>query len=272
MTQYSPSETTRDEEIRRFVRARYGLRGTFRLHRAALPWDVLRAPVNVTLSPVFLLIKLGAKLAELCRLPRLSRWLATRRIFLTSDLSRQLEADLTRFVAELDQKGLAPDASDEEIEAAITSHVETRNAVAEITTSLIVLLAGLLLFHRATPGVMSLAGPVAQLRAQTQAIEDFALGNWAGRMWYGVFPTELSTAELVLTGLLLAAAGSLVTTFAGLLADPVQLWTGTHRRRLTRMLERLDRKDAPPALEREHLLARAGDLGDVAAWLWRSWR
>lgn len=264
--------TQRDAEITRFVRARYGLRGTFGLHRAALPWDILRAPVNVTLSPVFLAIKLGSRIATMIRLPRFGRWLGERRIFLTSDLSRQLEADLRGFYADLKRKGLAPDASDEEIAAAIESHAETRNAVAEITTSLIVLLAGLLLFHRATPGIFSLASPVAQFRAQTQAIEDFALGSWAGRMWYGAFPTELSLSEILLTGLLLAGVASLMTTFAGLLADPVQLWTGIHRRRLTRMLARLDRKDAPPALEPEHLLARAGDLGDLAAWLWRGWR
>jgi len=270
--QHNTSDSRRDAEIRRFVRARYGPRGTLSLHRAALPWDLLRAPVNVTLSPLFLLIRLAARLADLCRLPRLARWLASRRIFLASDLSRRLEADLRGFFADLEAKGLSPDAAGDEIGAAISAHAETRNAVAEITTSLIVLLAGLLLFHRATPGVMSLAEPVARLRAQAQAVEDFALGNWAGRMWYGAFPTELSTGQLLLTGLLLTVAASLVTTFAGLLADPVQLWMGIHRRRLARMLDRLDRKHAPPALEREHLLARAGDLGDIAAWLWRGWR
>ena len=270
--QHNSAERLRNDEIRRFVRARYGLKRTLSLHRAALPWDMVRAPVNVMLSPVFLLVKLSATIAGLCRLPRLGSWLVKRRVFLTSDLSRQLETDLRGFLAHLHRQGLSPDAAEEDIEAAISSHAETRNAVAEITTSLIVVLAGLLLFHRATPGIISLAGPVAHLRAQAQAIEDFALGSWIGKMWYGAFPTELSTAELVFTGLLLTGAASLVTTFAGLLADPVQLWTGIHRRRLGRMLERLDRRHAPPALKREHLLARAGDLGDVAAWLWRSWR
>ncbi|MBV0892602.1 hypothetical protein KTN05_12150 [Paracoccus sp. Z118] len=269
---HDPAARLRDAELRRFVRARYGLRGTLRLHRAALPWDILRAPVNVSLSPVFLLTKLAAGLAQFCGLRRLGHWLAARRIFLTSDLSRRLETDLRDLVAELGRRGLAPDASAEALDAAIAGHVETRNAVAEITTSLIVVLAGLLLFHRATPGILSLASPVAQLRAQAQAIEDFALGSGIGRLWYGAFPTELSTAEVLLTGLMLAGIASLVTTFAGLLADPFQLWTGIHRRRLGRMFDRLDRKDAAPALEREHLLARAGDLGDLAAWVWRSWR
>ncbi|MBP8932644.1 MAG: hypothetical protein KBG46_15360, partial [Paracoccus sp.] len=50
--------TRRETEVERFVRARYGLRGTLELHRHALGLDLLRAPVNVALSPVFLLVRL----------------------------------------------------------------------------------------------------------------------------------------------------------------------------------------------------------------------
>lgn len=265
---YGPT-TQREAMVSRFARARYGIRGTLRLHRAALGWDLLRAPVNVTLSPVFLLSKLGAAILGGCGAKRAAAWLGARQIFLSSDVARQLERDLAGLMAELEARGLAPDAPPETVRHAVNGYAETRNAVSEITTSVLVLLSGLLLFHRATPGVMSLAAPVAQLRAQTQAIENFALGNWAGRMWYGAFPTQLSGWEIVLTGLVLAVLASVLTTFAGLIADPVQLWTGTHRRRLMRLLARLDRQQGAAGLEREHVLARLGDLGDAVSSLWR---
>ncbi len=264
--------TLRDNEVRRFVRARYGPVGTLRLHRAALGWDLVRAPLNVMLSPVFLLIKLTAALLGWCGARRAAGWLAARRVFLTSDLARQLEIDLAALLDRLAAQGIAPKAPPAMIRAAIAAHAETRNAVSEITTSALVLLGGFMLFHRATPGVMSLAGPVAQLRAQAQAVEGFALGNWAGRMWYGLFPTQLSAWEILLTGIVLAVLASIVTTFAGLIADPVQLWTGTHRRRLMRMLARLDRQQGPAGVEREHVMARLGDLGDIAASIWRALR
>lgn len=264
--------TRRETEVRAFVRARYGLRGTFALHRAALGWDLLRAPLNVSLSPVFLLIKLVSALLGWVGMTRASVWLAGRQVFLTSDVARRLEADLTGFFADLDAQGLGTKASSHTVRATIAAHTETRNAVAEITTSLIVLLLGLLLFHRATPGVLSLAGPVAEMRAQAQAVQDFALGSWAGGVWYGLFPASLSPWEVLLTGVVLAVLASLVTTFAGLIADPIQLWTGTHARRLLRMLDRLDRQQGPAGVEREHVLARLGDLGDVASSIWRAWR
>ena len=264
--------TRRETEVERFVRARYGLRGTLALHRHALGLDLLRAPVNVALSPVFLLTRLAAPPLRWIGLGGAADWLARRHIFLRSDVAQRIEADLGGFLDDLAGKGLAPAALPEMTARAVSDYAETRNAVAEITCSLIVLAAGFTLFHSATPGVMSLAGPVAHLRAQTRAVEDFALGSWIGGVWYGAFPAELGTTELVLTGAALAMLASVVTTFAGLVADPLQLWTGIHRRRVMRLLARLDRAEAGPPLAREHVLARLGDLSDAAMTLWRGMR
>ena len=262
----------RKDAVSRFVRDRYGLRGTWRLHRAALGWDLLRAPVNVMLSPVFLLTRLGAWLLSRLGAKRAGAWLARRRVFLSSDMGRVIEADLVRLVAELDAQGIGPDAPPEAVRHAAAVLAETRNAVSEITTSLIVLAGGWLLFNRATPGVISLASPLAEIRAHSTAVSDFMLGDTLGRAWYWAFPVELSPWQVILTGIALAVAGSLVTTFAGLIADPVQVWTGTHRRRILRLLDRLDRAEAAPGIEREHLLARAGDLSDAVLMLWRNLR
>ncbi|RQP05176.1 MAG: hypothetical protein D1H97_14325 [Paracoccus sp. BP8] len=264
--------TRRETEVRRFVRARYGLRGTLALHRHALGLDLLRAPVNVMLSPLFLLVRLVAPLLRRIGLVRAGDWLARRQIFLKSDVAQRIEADLSGFLDDLAAKGLAPRAPPETVARAVSDYAETRNAVSEITTSLLVLLSGLLLFHRATPGVISLAGPIAHLRAQAQAIENFALGSWAGRMWYGAFPRELSTLDLLLTGTVLAMLASVLTTFAGLAADPIQTAAGIHRRRIMRLLRRLDRAKTGPGIGREHVLARLGDLSDAALSLWRSLR
>lgn len=274
MTDARPArfDTAREFELDRFLSDRYGLRGTLRLHRAALGWDLLRAPLNVALSPVFLLVRIMGKLMSLLGAKRAASWLAGRQVFLTSDVARRIEADLADLMGRLDARGVGPKAPPETVREAIRTHAETRNAVAEITCSLIVLAAGFALFHSATPGVMSLAGPVAHLRAQTRAVEDFALGSWIGGVWYGAFPAELGTTELVLTGAALAMLASVVTTFAGLVADPLQLWTGIHRRRVMRLLARLDRAEAGPPLAREHVLARLGDLSDAAMTLWRGMR
>ena len=276
MPQPAPArfDMARETAVNRFTRARYGLRGTLALHRAALGWDLLRAPLNVALSPLFLLIRLVAGLLSLLGAKRAGAWLGRRQIFLTSDVARRIEADLTAFTAELTAQGIGPKAPAQVIQAEIRAHAEIRNAVAEITTSALVLAAGLFLFNRATPGIISLAGPLAEFRAHGTAVQDFWLGETLGGAWYWAFPVQLSPWQVIATGVVLAGLASLATTCAGLIADPLQLATGTHRRRLMRMLARLDNKDAQPSggLEREHLLARLGDLSDAVLSLLRVWR
>lgn len=264
--------TRRDAALRRFTRLRYGPRGTLALHRHAIGADLLRAPVNVMLAPVALLM-LGAGWA-LTRMgaTRVGGWLRSRRVFLRSDVSAVIQRDLAALIADLQRQGLGPDTSPDRIARAIRSHADTRNAVAEITTSLIVLTVGITLFHRATPGMISLAGPMAQMRAHAAAVRDFALGDTLGRAWYWAFPVETAPLTVVATGVALAVAGSLVTTFAGLIADPVQLWTGIHRRRLSRLMARLDAETDSGVPEPEHLLARLGDVIDTALIALRSWR
>ncbi|NHF73895.1 hypothetical protein G7044_12240 [Paracoccus sp. 12-3] len=276
MPQPAPArfDMARETAVNRFVRARYGLRGTLALHREALGWDLLRAPLNVALSPLFLLVRLLGGLLSMLGAKRAGAWLKSRQIFLTSDVARRIEADVTRLTEDLTAQGVGPKADRQVVRAEIAAHAETRNAVAEITTSLLVLAAGLFLFKRATPGVISLAGPLAEFRAHGTAVQDFWLGERLGGAWYWAFPVELSPWAVILTGVVLAVLASLATTFAGLVADPFQLATGTHRRRLMRMYAKLDRADATQSggLAREHLLARLGDLSDAAISLLRVWR
>lgn len=262
----------RDAALRRFAVARYGPRGTVALHRHALGADLLRAPLNLLLAPVAVVLPLMGWVAARLGAVRIGGWLRSRRVFLRSDISGVIEADLTALIADLQAQGLGPDANPVRIARAISNHAEIRNAVAEITTSLIVLVAGTVLFHRATPGVISMTGPIAQMRAHGAAVRDFALGDTIGQVWYWAFPVEMSPSYVIVTGLCLAVAASLVTTFAGLIADPVQLLTGIHRRRLSRLMARLDAAHDSALPEPEPLLARLGDVIDTALIALRSWR
>jgi len=114
---------------------------------------------------------------------------------------------------------------------------------------------------------------VAEMRAQAAAVEDFPLGEGLGKLYYGVFSTQLAGWQVVGTGIVLAMAASVVTTFAGMIADPVQVLTGTHQRRLNRLLNRLEQQDAHPAsLPSEHITARLADISDIILNLWRALR
>lgn len=251
-----------DQQLRDFVRQRYGLRGTLRLHRIALGYDLLRAPANVLLAPVFLLTRLAGLAAKWAGRSKLATWFLSRNVLLQTDVARRVASDTEVLLTGLAANG-ALAAPPDKRQRAIADYAGIRSAVAEITTMLVLLTTGWLLFHAATPGLISLAGPVAELRAETQAIGRFPLGPGIGRAWFSVFPVGLSTFQVVSTGVMLAVLASLITTFAGIVADPVQWLTGMHRRRLTRLINRLARDGSDAPLAREHLAARAGDISDL---------
>lgn len=258
--------------VQAFVRAHYSWRGAFRMHRASLGLDLLRAPINVALAPVFLIVRLTALGLMAVRLRRAGRWLAERRILLRSDASRAVErAVIEEILRHRPQPGDTNAAGRAHL---VEDYAGTRSAVAEIATTLVVLGIGLIAFRAATPGVLSLAPLVSDRAAFNTAVAGFPLGEGLGRAWYGVFPHDLSGWFVAGVAILLVMTASVVTTFAGIVADPLQSALGIHQRRLMRLLARIDAttEEATPGIAREHLLARLADLSDAAAALLRIMR
>lgn len=254
--------------VRAFVKRHFTWPGTFRVHCASLGLDLLRAPVNVALAPIFLLMRLMALVLMALNLKQGGRWLASRRILLRSDASRAIERAV---ISEL-LRHRSPEGDQETANSAqlVEDYVGTRNAVAEIVTTVLVLGVGMIAFRAATPGVLSLAPLVSDRTALNTAVAGFPLGETLGRAWYGVFPLDLSGWYMAGVAVLLVVSASIVTTFAGLLADPIQAFLGIHQRRLMRLLARIDAAKAPGTeIAREHLLARLADVSDAAAALLR---
>jgi hypothetical protein len=110
--------------------------------------------------------------------------------------------------------------------------------------------------------------------AQQTAVVSFPLGGALGSMWYTLFPVAPSAVLVAgLTGGLLAAS-TVVSAFAGIVADPVQRKLGLHQLRLRRMLDALERQMEDPAAPgfavHDHYVARLLDLFDVTGALVRA--
>lgn len=289
-----------------FARRTFLWPGTLKLHRAALGADVLRAPANVFLSPVLVLVRLAAWACLALRMPGPGAWLRGRRILLRTDVSARVEAAILRDLLGLSVPDAGPSPRDggpvrailaapelqgvlegrtgrdqarvtaERIGAAIEEYTGTRSAIAELTTALVTLTVGAAVFHALTPGMISMAPGVADALTRSAAVAAFPLGETLGGLWYGVFPAR--TAPWLVAAILagLVAAGALVTAFAGILADPVQVWLGIHRRRLMRLIDTLEAELAGtgdrPFVAREHYVARALDLWDAALSVVRTFR
>lgn len=254
--------------VEAFTRRHFSLRGSLRLHRAAIGWDLLRAPVNTLLAPLNLVLRLVAALLHLLGLRMVAARLAARPLILHTAVAARIE-DLVR--RELLGEGLAGAGGPSPRH--LRAYGDTRGAVAEFTSSMVPLGLGATLFKTLTPGVLSLAPAFALSFAQGAAIAAFPLGGGFGALWYGAFPAEPSVALSVLVVVSMILVMSLAATFAGVIADPVQLWSGTHRRRMLRLIAALEAEaqasEAAHFAAHEHYLARVWDATDAGVSLIR---
>ncbi len=290
----------RRERIPAFVDAHFCLRGTLALHRAALGWDIARAPVNLALAGPQLAMQAGGALAGRLGARRVAA-LLSRPILLDTavakDVAWLVQTELLALPCRQGPRESRRDALSEAILAepavqaalqtaldvigrhggdaafrqrldlAMQRYASTRAAAAEITTGLLNLGAGAIALNKLTPGAATLGPALAGIMAHQTAVNAFPLGAWLGSAWYGLVPAAPSVALVAsLTGGLMLASTSLAA-FAGVVSDPVQRALGLHRRRLLRMVDALERQFLDPAAAgfavHDHYVARLLDLFDV---------
>jgi len=298
---------SRRARVPQFIDTHFTLRGTLSLHRAALGWDILRAPANLTLAVPQLALhltakaaaKLGAKrAADVLRRPILLRtavardieWLIYTELLelpyaqpgresrhdALSDYILETPAIRTAWneaLVDLGAHGEEPQFR-QRLADAMENYGMTRTAAAEITTGLLNLGAGAIALNKVTPGAATLGPALAGIMAHQTAVSAFPLGAWLGGAWYGLFPA-LPSASLLMTttgGLMLAS--TTFAAFAGVVSDPIQRRLGMHRRRLLRMIDALERQFADPASAgfrvHDHYVARVLDLFDILSAAFRA--
>ena len=293
--------------VRPFVDRNFSLRGSIRLHRVAVGWDIARAPLNLTMAAPQVGVLIAAKAAAKLGATRVASRLGNTRLVVHTavgkELAWRLHADLLELPYQTGDRVAEKDAlaetilSDPRVVAALTPALEaigargddpalrrrleeamaeytrTRAAATEITTALLSLSTGALALRKLTPGAFSLGPTLAAAIAQRAAVLSFPMGGALGSVWYTLFPVAPSAVLVAgLTGGLLAAS-TVASAFAGVVADPVQRRFGLHERRLLRMLDALERQmedpSAPGFVVHDHYVARLLDLFDVAGALVR---
>jgi len=284
-----------------FIGRHFTLAGSLALHRHALGWDLVRAPLNLFLTVPALTAKLASRAAQHAGREGFARWLAGRRLLLETDLAREIEWLLTTELLEIPCRQrarassrdaladtvladprvavrlAAPPGSGCEFQgrvvAAIQSYIGSRVATAEIATGIAATGLGALAVKQATPGLMTLGSALATAIAQQNAIAAFPLGAGLGGLWYGWFPAAASPGALAATMGGVVMGGAVLAAFSGILTDPLKAFLGLHRRRLLRLLGELERalcdEDGGRVAMRDHYVARLIDLLDLVAGAWR---
>jgi hypothetical protein len=299
---------SRHERVGPFVDRHFSLIGSLRLHRRAFGRDLVRAPANVMLMLPYLGVQVGGAALRRVGARRAARRLRGRKLFLDTDVGRELtwllHVELLELPYDDGRRRSERDALAETIlaDARVAAAVEalaalarrhaddperrarlremldayagTRAAAADLVNNVLLASAGMAAFQKLTPGTLTLGPVIAGALAQQAAVASFPLGAGLGGIWYGLFPATPSAA------LVAGATGGLVlltattAAFAGVVSDPVQRALGLHQRRLHRLIDALGRElrgDSDAAFHaRDHYVARIFDLVDLARATYRA--
>lgn len=256
-----------------FIDRHFSLRGSARLHRIALGWDILRAPINLVLIIPNILRNLASAWFHRVGKP-VPWWLDGRDLHLPTAVNREVEwlvltelmeaparqtgrssgedalsdairnhPDVREITADR-QGSIAKSAISSELATRLTertkSYTRMRSAAAEVTTALASMAIGVLVFGQLTPSALSLGPSLAEQVAHDNAVADFPLGTDLGGAWYGLFPPEPSTDLVVWVTVGLLFAVAVAGAFAGIVADPFQRLFGLHQRRLEDFVNALE--------------------------------
>jgi hypothetical protein len=290
------------ERLDPFIDRHFSLRGSLRLHRNAVGWDLLRAPFNVVVAIPQLAARILAVAGRRVKLTRpMAERLARLNLFLNTRVGREIGwlimNELLRLPAADGKRVSETDAFAEEVmqdphvkrslervAAVLEAHVgdeeffgrleeklrvytDTRAAAADMVAVLTMVGAGAGAMNQFTPGAMTLVPTLSAALAQHLAISNFFLGSFLGSGYYAVFPAAASPALIAGTAGTVLAVAAVLTAFAGVLTDPLQRRMGLHKRRLEKLLDTLERELAGSLPERmalhDHYVARVLDLVDM---------
>ena len=294
--------------IEDFVRRNYSFRGALRIHSHAVGWDVIRVPINIAWSVVNLLFAAVGLIASLLRLRRVRNWIGRIPPGLETDMDRQISwlvvTELLQLPYEHGGKRSERDSLMEEIlkdlslrqlidqkleafeepskkpdfqrnlKAKLSEYGATRTGSSDAASNAALLITSKLAMGQASYGTIGAGGAVSTLVAKSIAVSNFWLGSTVGSYYYAVVPVAVSMRLFIAVTAVIAIVLALVSTFIGLLTDPIQAKLGIHQKRLRKLISAIGddlhgRGEAKFEL-REKYVGRIFDVVDVITTLARA--
>jgi hypothetical protein len=292
---------SRNERIPAFVKGNFSFRGALRLNRKALGSDLYKAPANILWVLPYTGLRLSSAALKKMGLKKIPSYVERLPPGFETQVQREVSWLVHTELLELpyvqgNRKSLK-DALLEEIllqpeilvcvskeleeihskshdprfrfalEGNLQEYATSRTAAADLAGSVISLAAGATFLNKMTPGALATGTAVAAAIAQKTAISSFALGPTLGSLYYSIFPVSASMGLVIASTGTIAAGLALLTSFSGVITDPVQRRLGIHQRRLYKLIDCLETElkgqgDAKLKI-RDRYLTRVFDLLDL---------
>lgn len=157
-------------------------------------------------------------------------------------LPRELVAELEQHPAIAASGVLHDIASHARVAAVLKDFSSARVLVASSAGTLATIALGWLLFGNTSLAVTDLADRLARQRARSRAASRFILGRPVGTAFYSVFRPNAGAAETLLFLAMLFAVVSVISLACAVASDPLRKAFGFHQRRLTTLVDGVERE------------------------------
>lgn len=248
--------------IPHFIKRHFRYPGCWYTNRVAFGLDLLRAPINLIWAPTYLVVLFLLFLLKLAG----ARWAAVVMTKLPAGLTTNVQRTINQRIQQellnperlhthidkhlviLAQQMIGPKVDkadilvrlDDVVNDALKQLMQSRTAAADISNTVFTAMVGAIAFKKFTPGGIGVGLIGAALWVKLRAQHNFIFGSTLGGIYYTVFPPAASFQENAIAIGMVMLLLSIVATFSGLITDPIQVFLGVHRRRLTKMMNKLE--------------------------------
>lgn len=266
---------SRHDKVPDFVAKFFSLRGALKLHKKAVGLDLIRGPANISWALFYTLLRGSGVLLKKTGEKKVSAFLTEKlpagfETKVQQHVKWLIYTDLLELPVQQAKQKFTKDALLEEIlrqpeiselllphflqihkksedpkfrkalETNLSEYASSRTAAADLAGTIISLSVGAAVFQKMTPGAMATGATIAAAIAQNAAISNFVMGSTLGSLYYGIFPASASAGLIFATTGSIMAAMAIVTSFAGIVTDPIQAKLGIHQRRLNKFIDALE--------------------------------
>lgn len=270
---------SRREKIPSFVKNFYSLKGSLCLHKKSLGKDLYRSPLNILWAFPYALSSLIAKGLDASGKKKAAnfieqipqgfetdiqkevKWLIYTELLelpysiKIKDKVKKSENDalliailnqpsiqdiISTQLTQINEKSLVPDFRSS-LEGKIRQYTLSRTVAEDLSGSIITLAVGYAAFQTLSPGAISSGAALASAIAEKTAISNFGLGSTMGHWYYGLSPVTPSKQLFVISTASVMVLLAIITTFSGILTDPLQNILGLHQRRLQQLISTLEK-------------------------------
>lgn len=291
----------RRSKIHGFVDTYFSFKGALRLHKKALSGDLIKGSINIFWALPYTGLKAGTSLfkkagnqkiqalfekvprgfetnvqkevtwliyTELLEIPYVQGKRISERDALMEEILDQpyIAAMFIEALSKINEKSKDPNFR-KVLEKNLQEYSSSRTAAADLAASIITLSVGATVFKQMTPGSIATGTALATMIAQQAAISNFFLGSTLGSFYYSIFPVSASMGLIAATTGTIMAAMAIVTSFTGIITDPIQAKLGIHHKRLNKFIDSLEQELTGAGTSKfeikDQYVARVFDILDI---------